>query len=133
MTGSFTYITATGAAAAGSYDCYQEFDIVGTSASDCSGCSFSFEATWTLDSTTAVGSDCLDSSLTWGLGFAADPSNYSNPVFYYDSGSGWYGISYGTFAGGEATGSYGLLDYPYTSGGSTYYYSQYVGFELAPY
>ncbi len=135
MTGAYTVVSGLATTTA-TYDCYQVFDIQsGAADTTCDDCTFAFEATWTLDTTSAVLTDCSigATSLSYGLGFAADPPSYSAPVIYYGGSGSWYPAWYGTFSDGTVTGYAGVIDYTYTSGTTTYYYSNYTSLEMTPY
>jgi hypothetical protein len=122
--------------AAGSYDCMQDWDIVATGTdSVCDGCDFAFEATWTLDTTTLVETDCFESAtdMSMGIGFAENPTYYTDPVVYLEYYGSWYPQWYASRSGSTISVSFGYDDFMYDYLGTYYYYTRSYDFELTAY
>ena len=122
--------------AAGSYDCMQDWDIVATGTdSMCDACDFAFEATWTVDTTTLVETDCLTSATdsSFGIGFAENPSYFAYPMVYLENYGRWYPVWSATRTGSTISVSTGVDDYLYDYYGTYYYYTSFESLELTAY
>ncbi|MBK9645043.1 MAG: hypothetical protein IPO67_07830 [Deltaproteobacteria bacterium] len=112
------------------YDCQLVFNTTGTpTKTSCPECEWSLE--FELVYNTAKSYDdgtCHDGSdLTGTFGYDADYYGYYEVVWYYNlTYSAWYPTwpASADGAGGLTFGG-GYLDYPFTSGGKSYYYTSY--------
>jgi hypothetical protein len=140
VTGSITHLSSGGfVASTGSYVCSLEFAVAGTGTADiCDGCDFGFDATWTLDTTTAVTTSCSypSSDTTYDLAFASTPTYYTDSVLYYSPYEGYFvPWLYATRTGNSISASAGYYEYSYYSSyyGTTYYYTNYQRVDLEVY
>lgn len=98
----------------------------------CADCTWSFRVDFTYDAAASRDdADCLATlespDFTWKLGLVEDYGGYGvTAVVVYDSTYAWWAPTWvADWAPPSVRWGGGYLDDPYTSGGSTYYYTNY--------
>ncbi len=119
----------------GNYDCYVEWEAVGTYRDACAGCDFAFDVAMTLDSTASYdntpGGDCssLLADSSYGYGFTPNLYDAYGPYMMYDYGGSWYYFWAASFDGTTFTYADGYEDYYYDNAYG--YYPQYQGYQTS--
>ena len=116
----------------GTYDCYVEWDAVGSYRDACSGCDFAFDVAMTYKADTSYdntpGGDCsglmVDSS--YGYGFTPNLYDAYGPYMMYDYNGSWYYFWAASFDGTTFTYADGYEDYYYEDAYG--YYPDYKGY-----
>ena len=129
-----TYKSAAASAepANGVYDCYVEWDAVGSYMDACSGCDFAFDVAMTLNSATSydntTGGDCSGLLADSSYGYAYTPNLYDayGPYLMYDYSGTWYYLWAASFSSGTFTYADGYEDYYYDN--ALGYYPDYLGY-----
>lgn len=118
---TFTY-NNTGADTAGVYECYIEWDAVGTYRDACVDCEFAFDVALTVNSTNSYdvtpGGDCagLLADSTYGYAFTDDYAGYGSYMML-EYGGTWYPYWAASFDGSTFNYVDGYIDYDYADYG----------------